>query len=237
MTVITTGSVTAVRDDECQRSLVTPESAATRLSPHTLDTSSDPLPEEEPIRKDDDMRKIIAGLFVTLDGVTESPEQWQGPYFDHEMAAVLARQLTEADTLLLGRRTYEIFAGHWPAQVGTGNPIADRLNTMPKLVVSTTATTLDWHNSTVIRDDVAGELGRLTKEDGGNIQVPGSLTLVRWLLNQGLLDELALLVHPIAVGRGQRLFPDSDQQHRFTLLDAQPLTSGVLSLTYKTTTA
>ncbi|MDQ4038435.1 MAG: dihydrofolate reductase family protein [Actinomycetota bacterium] len=182
------------------------------------------------------MRKIVAGLFMSLDGVVESPDQWQGPYFNPEMGQVIGGQLAAADTLLLGRKTYQEFAAFWPGAAGTGDPMADQMNNAPKLVVSTTLDTVGWQNSSLVKGDVAEELKRLKQEEGKNLQITGSITLVRSLLRNGLLDELALLVIPVLVGRGQRLFQDADEPMALTLIDSQTLGTGVLSVTYQPTT-
>jgi dihydrofolate reductase len=177
------------------------------------------------------MRKIVAGLFVSLDGVVEAPERWQAPYFNDEMGQAVASQMATADTMLLGRRTYEEFAAYWPKQ-GSEVPFADQMNNVPKLVVSTTLTTVEWQNSTLIRDNVVEQLTKLKEQPGKNISITGSTTLVRSLLRDGLLDELALLVCPIIVGRGRRLFENLSDQVPLKLVNATPFRTGVLSLTY-----
>jgi dihydrofolate reductase len=178
--------------------------------------------------------KICAGLFMTLDGVVESPEQWQAPYFDDEMAAALGASTAAAEVFLLGRRTYEEFAAFWPHQSSTDNPVADRMNSTPKLVVTTSGGDLSWQNSTALSGDVATELVRLKNEPGGTIQVTGSITLVRWLLRHRLLDELGLLVHPVVVHRGTRLFDDDAEPRTYSLLgDARTFRSGVVALSYQ----
>jgi dihydrofolate reductase len=177
------------------------------------------------------MRKIVAGLFVSLDGVVEAPERWQGPYANDEMGRTVGAQMAAADTMLLGRRTYEEFAAYWPNQ-GSDVPFADQMNNIPKLVVSTTLKTVEWHNSTLITGDVVEELTKLKQQPGKNINITGSATLVQSLLRDGLLDELGLLVCPLVVGRGVRLFEGMSDQVALELLDATPFSTGVLSLTY-----
>jgi len=178
------------------------------------------------------MRKIVAGLFVSLDGVMESPEQWHFPYFNDEMGAAVDAQLAASDTMLLGRRTYQDFAGFWPNQ-GGDDPVAAHMNNTPKVVVSTTLEAVEWQNSTLIRGNVAEELARLKRQPGKNIGITGSGTLVRSLLRDGLLDELNLLVHPIVVGSGKRLFEDGGSQVPLSLVDSKTFSTGVLSLTYR----
>ncbi len=177
------------------------------------------------------MRKIVAGLFISLDGVVESPETWHFPYFNDEMGAIVGAAMAEGDTMLLGRRTYEEFAAYWPQQ-GGDEPMAAQMNAIPKLVVSTTLDRADWQNTTLIRGNVAEELTRLKGQPGKNINITGSGTLVGSLLRDGLLDELQLLVHPIVVGRGKRLFDAIGAQVPLTLADSRTLGTGVVVLTY-----
>ncbi|SEK66431.1 dihydrofolate reductase family protein [Nonomuraea pusilla] len=174
------------------------------------------------------MRKIVAGLFISLDGVVEAPETWHFPYFNDEMGQEVGRQMQEADAMLLGRRTYEEFASHWPHQ-DSSDPIAGHMNGTTKYVVSTTLTSLDWQNSTLVTLD---GLSELKKQPGKNISIVGSPTLVVSLLREGLLDELNLLVHPIAVGKGKRLFPEDGAAIPLALTASATLSTGVLSLTY-----
>lgn len=178
------------------------------------------------------MRKIVAGLFISLDGVVEAPDTWQFPYFNDEMGAAVTAQMDAADTMLLGRRTYEDFAGFWPNQ-SNDDPIAARMNNTPKVVVSTTLETVSWQNSTLIRDNVAAALAQLKQQPGKQIGVTGSATLVRSLLRERLLDELWLLVHPIVVGSGKRLFPDGCDRTPLKLASSQTFSTGVLSLMYQ----
>ena len=179
------------------------------------------------------MRKIVAGLYVSLDGVTESPEKWTFPYFNDEVGQVIASQMAETDAGLLGRRTYKEFAAYWPNQTAEDNPFADHINNMPKFVVSTTLQSVEWRNSTLITGDVVGQLTHLKELPGKNISVTGSATLVRWLLRVGLLDELRLLLYPLVVGRGSRLFEDGGEEMSLTLVDSKTFSTGVVSLTYE----
>jgi dihydrofolate reductase len=181
------------------------------------------------------MRKIIAGLFLSLDGVYEAPDQWHFPYFNDEMGAAVGELMAAADTMLLGRVTYEEFAGYWPQQSSDDVDAADFMNNTPKLVVSNSLKTpLAWQNSTLISGDVGAELTKLKQQPGKNISITGSGTLVRTLLRDGLLDELRLLVHPIVIGSGKkRLFPAENEQELLELVDAQTFSTGVLYLTYQ----
>lgn len=177
------------------------------------------------------MRKITAGLFISLDGVIESPEQWHFPYFNDEMGADVAAQMGAADAMLLGRQTYEEFAAFWPHQP-EDDPFAIQMNNTPKYVVSTTLEAVTWQNSTLIRGNLVEELSKLKQQPGKNIGITGSATLVRSLLRENLLDELRLMVHPIVVGSGKRLFPAETDRVALTLVNSQTFSTGVLNLTY-----
>jgi dihydrofolate reductase len=180
------------------------------------------------------MRKIVSGLFVSLDGVYEEPGDWHFPYFDDAMGAAVDAQMRAADTMLLGRVTWEHFAGFWPDKTAADIDIAPYMNDTPKLVVSNTLTDVSaWQNSTLLSGDVYGDLRRLKEQPGKTIAITGSGELTRTLLRDGLLDELRLLVHPIAVGRGKRLFPDGFDQVPLELVESEAFPTGVLSLTYR----
>jgi dihydrofolate reductase len=178
------------------------------------------------------MRNVNAWLFVTLDGVVEAPENWVMP--DDEMFADIGAGYAGADALLLGRRTYEIFAASWPER---GNDVdnAEWMNTTRKYVASTTLQSPQWQNSSVIKGDVAGSVAELKAQPGKDILVNGSAVLVRSLLGAGLLDELRLFVHPLAVGSGAKLFDGVDAKVELTLADSRPYENGVMSLTYRGT--
>ena len=178
------------------------------------------------------MRKIVSGLQITLDGVVETPDKWISPYYTDEMYKIIGDGVMQADAVLLGRRTYEEFAGYWPNQ-GSDVPMADFLNNTPKYVVSATLDKLEWANSSLIRGDLVGELTKLKQLPGKNIQVPGSPTLVRSLLRDGLLDELALFVFPIAMGTGMRLFDETTHEVGLKLVQSKPFSTGVLYVTYQ----
>jgi len=179
------------------------------------------------------MRKIVAGLYVSLDGVTESPEKWTFPYFNDEVGQVVGSQMAESDAILLGRRTYEEFAAYWPDRTAADDPFADYLNNTPKYVVSTTLTSLEWENSTLIQGDIADALTQLKEGPGKNISITGSATLVRSLLSSGLIDELRLLLYPIVVGNGKRLFEDVREQFTANLVESKAFSNSVVSLTYE----
>jgi len=179
------------------------------------------------------MRKIVAGLHVSLDGVTESPEKWTFQFFNDEVGQEVGSQMAESDAILLGRRTYEEFAAYWPDKSAADDPIADFLNNTPKYVASTTLKSLEWKNSTLIRGDVADALAELKEGPGKNITITGSVTLVGSLLSSGLIDELRLLLFPIVVGNGRRLFEDVREQVGLKLVESKTFGTGVLALTFE----
>ena len=177
------------------------------------------------------MRKIVAGLMVSVDGVVEAPQTWTGPYFSPELGQVVGSIMADGDTMLLGRVTYQTFAASFAGH--TSDPMAAQMNAFPKVVVSTTLNTAEWENSTLIQRDVAQEITRLKEEPGGNINISGSAALVAWLLGQGLLDELNLLLFPVVVGHGKRLFGDQSHTTRLTLARSETFSTGVVQLIYR----
>ena len=183
------------------------------------------------------MRKIIVSEFVTLDGVMEAPggepghphsgwviEHMSPEQLDYKLAEVL-----EAQSLLIGRVTYASFAGAWPARTGE---FAEKMNAMPKHVVSATLRNPEWNNASVIRGDVAREVARLKQPDGGPILVAGSRTLVHALMQHDLVDEYRLMVFPVVLGSGRRLFPETQDKTLLRLLDTRTFGSGVVVHTY-----
>lgn len=182
------------------------------------------------------MRKIIAGLFISLDGVVEAPDQWHFPYFNDEMGAAVDSQLATADTLLLGRKTYDSFAGAWPEREAAGEEDAEMaraLGDVRKIVVSNQALEFTWRNSEQLEGDLVETVTALKNEPGdGTIGLSGSVSVVRQLLAAGLLDELHLLVHPIAVRKGMRLFDEGETPIPLTLLSSETFKTGVLNLVY-----
>jgi dihydrofolate reductase len=180
------------------------------------------------------MRKVVALELVSLDGVMESPERWSFQFQNDEMAEANASGMAAADAMLFGRLTYQEFAAFWPYQNSAEQPFTDYLNNTPKYVVSTTLEEpLEWNNSTLIKDDVAEEVAGLKQQPGKDIGIVGSGTLVRSLLREGLLDELGLMVHPIVLGRGKRLFEDGIDEMVLELVDSKTFSTGVLYLTYR----
>jgi dihydrofolate reductase len=178
------------------------------------------------------MRHIYASTFMSLDGVTESPDQWHFAYYSDEMAADLRQELESAGAMLLGRITYEAFASYWPSQA-SHVPFADLNNTMRKYVVSTTLDKADWNNTTLINNDIVRTLHELKREPGSDLHVAGSATLVRSLLEEGLLDELRIQMSPIVVGSGKHLFPEGVPLKKLELVRSTALPKGVLKLIYR----
>jgi dihydrofolate reductase len=167
---------------------------------------------------------------VSLDGVVEGPETWTGPYFTPDLGHEVGATMAQADTMLLGRRTYETFAASFAGQSGG---MADVMNSTPKLVASTTLEEATWQNSTLLGGDLAAELGRIKEGEGKNINISGSGTLIRSLLRDGLLDELRLLVFPVVVGSGARLFDGYDARLGLALAESKHFDGGVVSLVYR----
>jgi dihydrofolate reductase len=180
------------------------------------------------------MRKVVASELVSLDGVMGSPQEWAFSYSNDEMEQVNASGMAASDALLLGRATYQEFASYWPYQNSADQPYTDYLNRTPKFVVSKTLEgPLEWQNSTLIKGDVAKEITELKRQPGKDITIIGSAALVQSLLRDGLLDELRLMVHPVVLGSGKRLFEDEGDQKALELVDSKTFSTGVLYLTYQ----
>jgi dihydrofolate reductase len=182
------------------------------------------------------MKKITAGLFISLDGVVEAPDQWHFPYFNDEMGAAVDATLGAADTILFGRKTYESFAGAWPEREAAGGedtPFAKALGDARKIVASNQQLEFTWRNSEQLQGDLIETVTALKTEPGdGSIGMSGSVSVVRQLLAAGLLDELHLLVHPIAVRKGMRLFDEGELPIPLKLISSEAFETGVLNLVY-----
>jgi dihydrofolate reductase len=185
------------------------------------------------------MRKIIVTEFITLDGVVEAPGGdetphphggWQTKYSAPEIGKYKIEELASVDALLLGKNTYEKFANYWPGQ--TGNAFADPINQMPKYVVSRSLQTAAWNNCHILRD-VAKDVAALKTTEGGNILVYGSATLAKALLHHDLVDELRLMVYPLSVGGGLRLFDDNRELKKLELKHSRVTDNGILILEYQ----
>jgi dihydrofolate reductase len=191
--------------------------------------------------------KLITTTMVTVDGVMQGlggPDEdrgdgferggWQAPLWDNEAGTFLNQVYGRADAFLFGRRTYEIFAGYWGTFADPGsNPIAAPLNTRPKYVASTTLTEPRWANTTVLSGDVAAAIGDLKAKPGGELQVHGSGALIRWLLDNDLVDEITLLVCPVVLGQGTRLFPDTGPDTALDLMESRSTPKGITIQVYR----
>jgi dihydrofolate reductase len=190
------------------------------------------------------MRKIVVSEFVSLDGVIQAPGGtdedteggftqggWTGPYWHDEIGAHFAQEMSESDALLLGRKTWQIHGGAFEP-MAEGDPFGDVMNAMPKYVVSTTLTSAAaWRNSTLIRGDVVEEVRALKAQPGKNIGIDGSSVLVHTLARHDLIDEYHLLIYPVALGSGKKLFPDAVRLN-LRLVEARPVPSGVVLTRY-----
>jgi dihydrofolate reductase len=191
------------------------------------------------------MRRVTVFDHITLDGVMQAPGRpdedcrddfshggWSPPYGDAVMGEVIAQELAKDVDLLLGRRTYEDFAGFWPKQ--SGNPFTAVLDERRKYVASRTLQEpLEWSNSTLLDGDAADAVEQLKREDGKDIVVLGSGELIRALMARGLVDELMLAIHPLVLGSGRRLFESGGAYAALRLVDAKPTTTGVIIATYE----
>jgi dihydrofolate reductase len=172
---------------------------------------------------------------MSLDGVVEAPDQWHFPYFNDEMGAAVDASLGRVDTMLFGRKTYDSFAGAWPEREAAGGEdahFAKVLGDARKLVVSNQQLEFTWRNSEQLQGDLVEAVTALKNESGGTIGMSGSVSVVRQLLAAGLLDELHLLVHPIAVRKGMRLFDEGEDPIPLTLISSETFETGVMNLVY-----
>jgi dihydrofolate reductase len=179
------------------------------------------------------MRRLIASLFTTVDGVVETPEQWHFPYFNEEMGRIVMSLMT--DTQLLGRKTYETFAAAWAPREAAGGddaPLASQIGDQRKIVVSSGQLEFTWRNSEQLRGELIEGVRTLKAEQGGDIAISGSVSIVRQLLDAGLIDELHLLVDPIAVRTGMRLFDENGISLPLSLVSVTALSNGVLHSVY-----
>jgi dihydrofolate reductase len=203
--------------------------------------------------------KLTTVTNVSLDGVTQghrridagirreasAPDEqgsggfarfgWAPPLLDDQASTFISQAFQRADAFLFGRRTYEIFAGSWGAGMDPGNPVGEALNIRPKYVASTSLTDPQWPNTTVLSRDIAAAIGQLKAQPGGELQVWGSGTLIRWLLDHRLVEQIVLLTYPVIVGQGMRLFPTTGPDIGLELVDLQSTPKGLTIQTYRTT--
>jgi len=192
------------------------------------------------------MRKLVVGTFTTLDGVMQAPGGpdedrdggfrhggWLVPYFDEKFVEIMTDWTKRAGAFLLGRKTYEIFAGSWPKSTDPADEIATALNTRPKFVASRTLDTLAWNNSHLLKGDVAEEVAKLKAQEGGEIQVHGSSNLIQALLKHDLVDTLRIWQFPVVLGTGKRLFGEGTIPRSFRLVDTQMNTTDAVLHVYE----
>ena len=178
------------------------------------------------------MSRIIVTEYLTLDGVFEEPGHWSFDFWNEESMQYKRDELFSSDVQLLGRVTYEEFAKAWPTMPDTGD-FGERMNSMPKYVVSTTLTHAEWQNSTIISKNVVEEIQHLKEQSGQNILVAGSGKLVHTLMQHDLVDELRFMVHPVVLGSGKRLFPEGTEKCKLTLVETKAFKTGIVILHYQ----
>jgi dihydrofolate reductase len=201
-------------------------------------------PSETTVEEERTMGELVVQMFVTLDGVMQAPGEpdedldggfehggWQVPYLDEASGKIMLEHMARLDALLLGRKTYEIFAAYWP-QAPADDPMAAQLNRVPKYVASRTLGTVDWTNSTLLKGEVADEVARL-KHDYDQMHVSGSGNLVQTLLRHDLMDQLNLWIYPVVLGSGKQLFADGTIPTALRLVDSATFTTGTVLLTYQ----
>ena len=177
------------------------------------------------------MGKIVSNLFISLDGVVEAPDQWHFPYFNDEMGAIIGAGMESTGAFLMGRKLYSEWSEYWPPQPDDV-PFSTYINGVKKYVLSNSLSEVGWNNSELVTgDDVAGHVRAIKQQVDGDITMSGSASTALWLLGEGLLDEFHLLLHPIAVGHGRRLFEDG-ATHPLRLVHQGALSTGVLDLVY-----
>jgi dihydrofolate reductase len=192
------------------------------------------------------MGTLTIATFMTLDGVMQAPGGpdedrdggfehggWSFPYFSEDMGDVINDAFAKAEAILLGRRTYEIFAASWPNFPDKDDPVASRLNTLPKYVVSTTLQKADWGPTTIIRGDIPGEVAKLKEQYAGEVQVHGSAGLAQTLHTHRLIDEYRLFIEPVVLGTGKRLFEPGAAPTALRLVDSRPTGKGTVLATYQ----
>jgi dihydrofolate reductase len=182
------------------------------------------------------MRKVVSWLFISLDGVVEAPNEWQFDVMDDDMIAAITSVTEAEDSMLMGRVTYQDWLPFWPTS--TDEPYASHINKIPKYVISRTLNDVEWgkwEKPTLIKDNLAAQINKLKMQSGKNISVSGSPTLVRSLMQDNLLDELTLMIHPVVVGKGKHLFTEDADLRRMKLVDSKVTGTGVVIVTYQPT--
>jgi len=187
---------------------------------------------EEDLRKDE-LMKLTTNQQVSVDGVVENNGRWARSQFDSDAMSWNDQAYQRADAFLFGRRTYDLFAGHWGVRGDLENPIVGALNTKPKYVASNTLTDPQWTGTTLLSGDLATAIQELKASPGRELQVVGSGTLTRWLLEHDLIDEMNLLIIPIVVGQGARLFPDNGPDLALDLIESRAFPKGITLQVYR----
>jgi dihydrofolate reductase len=190
--------------------------------------------------------RLTIHTFLTLDGVMQGPggpEEdtdggfehggWSFPYGDEDFGAAVTGWFGAAEAFLLGRRTYDLFAGYWPQVTDPDNPVASKLNALPKYVASSTMQSASWHNTSVLGPDIAAEVAKLKEQPGGELQVHGSGALAQTLIEHDLIDEYRLLIYPVHIGSGKRLFRDATRASALRLTGSRSTSTGVIIATYE----
>ena len=192
------------------------------------------------------MGTVTIATFITLDGIMQAPGGpdedrdggfehggWSFPYFSEDMGEVIGDAFANADCFLLGRKTYEIFAASWPNFPDHDDPVASKLNNLPKYVVSTTLDKADWQPTTIIKGDIPGEVAKLKDQYAGEIQVHGSAGLAQALHGHGLIDEYRLFIEPVVLGTGKRLFEPGAEPTALRLVETKPMSKGAVLAIYQ----
>ncbi len=181
------------------------------------------------------MRKLVVSAWVTLDGIfdADTMQEWFFPFNSIAKDEYIRDSILEADALLVGRTTFEMLASYWPFQLNDDNGPASKINSMKKFVVSSKLEKADWNNSTIINKNIIEEIKKLKQQNGSEIQIPGSATLVQSLMKANLIDEYRLLVHPIIMGSGKRFFKNEMKTSGMKLVKTQTLDKGVVLLCYQ----
>jgi dihydrofolate reductase len=181
------------------------------------------------------MRKLVVSAWVSIDGVfdADTMPQWFFPFNSIAKDEYIRKSISEADALLVGRTTYEMLASYWPFQLNDDNGPASKINSMKKFVVSSKLQKADWNNTSIINENILEEIKKLKLQNGSEIQIPGSATLVKTLMNENLIDEFRFLVHPIIMGYGKRFFKEEMKTSGMKLTKTQNLDQGVVLLCYQ----
>ena len=175
--------------------------------------------------------RLVATEYLSLDGVFEEPGRWSGPFFNEEAGQFKWAELQASDALLLGRKTYEGFAAAWPTMKGTGE-FGEKMNRMTKYVVSSTLDKLAWPGSRLVKGDVVAEVRKLKREPGHDLLLSGSAQLFNTLMRENLIDLYRLMLHPVVLGKGKRLFAEGNDRRVLDLAEIKRFNSGIVVLEY-----